>query len=236
MKKSVGILCAITFVAGCILLAEGCKKKNEQEPLVIIPTVNPIPYSVVAYLITPTDKSFNPDYYRAVRSAIVDVQSWYKNQMGDNKTFTLNPVIIDTLTGLHPSSWFNSNNGDSLYNGTVAYAFYNTKYELKQLLGSKYDSAHNVYFVFVPADFPDETVPRGVAAEGLQNLEGLASRYPDSWRGGVGHALGHAFGLTEVAVPNPDGIMSEGFTKYPACVLKPAEKDSLNISPFFKAQ
>jgi hypothetical protein len=235
MKKSVGIFCAFTFVASCILFTEGCKKKNEQEPLVIIPTVNPIPYSVVAYFITPTDKSFNPDYYRGARSAMIDLQGWYKNQMG-GKTFTLNPVILDTLTGLHSSSWFNSNNGDSLYNGTVAYGFYNSKYELKQLLGSKYDSAHNDYIVFVQADFPDETVPRGFAAEGLQNLEGLSSSYPDSWRGGAGHALGHSFGLPEVAVENKDGIMSAGFPKYPACVLQPWEKDSLNASPFFKVQ
>jgi hypothetical protein len=210
-----------------------CKKKNEQEPLVITPTVNPLPYSVIAILITPTDKNFNPDYYRAARAAMEDLQGWYKKQMGNNKTFTLNPVIVDTLTGLHNSSWFNQNNGDSLYNNSVAYGFYNTKYELKQLLGSKFDTVHNVYFAFVPASFPDETVPRGVAAEGLENLDGLASSYPFSWRGGAGHALGHAFGLNEVATPNSDGIMSEGFPKYPDCVLKSWEKDTLNASPFF---
>jgi hypothetical protein len=226
----------IIFLTSSAVLFESCKKKNEPEPLVIIPTINPIPYSVVGYLITPTDKTFNPDYYRAAKAALIDVQGWYKDQMGNNKTFKLNPVVLDTLTGLHSSNWFNKNNGDSLYNNTIAYGFYNTKYELKQLLGSKFDTVHTVYFVFVPADFPDETVPSGVAAEGLQNLEGLASSYPESWRGGVGHALGHAFGLTEVAVPNKDGIMSEGFTKYPACVLKSWEKDSLNTSPFFTVQ
>ena len=236
MRKLLAIVYTFIFVAGCIVLLGSCKKKNEPEPLVIIPTVDPIPYSVVAYLITPTDKTFNPDYYRAVKSSMIDLQGWYKDQMGNNKTFRLNPVVIDTLTGLHNSSWFNSNNGDSLYNNTVAYGFYNSKYELKQLLGSKFDTVHNVYFAFVPANFPDETVPRGVAAEGLQNLEGLASSYPYSWRGGVGHALGHAFGLTEVAIQNADGIMSAGFPKYPACVLKSWEKDSLNASPFFQIQ
>ena len=236
MRRSFGVAYAFIFLTACVVVSDSCKKKNEPEPLVIIPTVDPIPYSVVAYLITPTDKTFNPDYYRAVRSAMIDLHGWYKNQMGGAKTFLLNPVVIDTLTGLHNSSWFNRNNGDSLYNNTDAFGFYNTKYELKQLLGSKFDTVHNVYFAFVPASFPDETVPRGVAAEGLENLEGLASSYPNSWRGGVGHALGHAFGLTEVAVANKDGIMSEGFLKYPACVLKPWEKDSLNASPFFQVQ
>jgi hypothetical protein len=231
---SLGVLYTFIFFTGCVVLVDSCKKKNEPEPLVIIPTVNPIPYSVIAYLITPPDKTFNPDYYRAARATLIDLQGWYANQMGNNKTFKLNPVVLDTMTGLHNSSWFNSNNGDSLYNNSVAYGFYNTKYELKQLLGSKFDTVHNVYFAFVEASFPDETVPRGVAAEGLENLDGLASSYPDSWRGGAGHALGHAFGLTEVAVQNNDGIMSAGFPKYPACVLKPWEKDSLNASPFFQ--
>jgi len=190
----------------------------------------------VAYLITPPDQTFNPDYYRGIRSTIVDLQGWYKSQMGNAKTFMLNPVILDTLTGIHNSSWFNNNNGDSLYNNTVAYGFYNSKYELKQLLGSKYDTVHYTYFVFIAADFPDETVPRGVAAEGLENINGLASSSPNIWRGASGHALGHAFGLPEVAVQNNDGIMSAGFSKYPACVLKPAEKDSLNASPFFIVQ
>src|SRR5689334_20861408 len=183
MRITSGIFYAVIFLTGTVILSTSCKKDKQPEPLVIIPTVNPIPYSVVAYLITPTDKTFNPDYYRAIRSTMVELQGWYKSQMGDNKTFTLNPVIIDTLTALHNSSWFNHNNGDSLYYGSTAYGFYNSKYELKQLLGSKFDSAHNVYFAFVQADFPDETVPRGFAAEGLQNMQGLASRYPDTWKG-----------------------------------------------------
>jgi len=224
------------FAATSVILFQSCKKKNEQEPLVIIPTVTPLPYSVVAYLITPPDKTFNPDYYRAAKSTIADLQSWYKTQMGNSKTFILNPVILDTLTAIHNSSWFNGNNGDVVYNGTTAYGFYNTKYELQQLLGSAFDTVHHTYFAFVVADFPDETIPRGLAAQGVQNLDGLSGSNPNPWKGGAGHSLGHAFGLPEVAVQNADGIMSAGFLKFPNCVIKPWEKDSLNASPFFIVQ
>ena len=48
-----------------------CKKENEPEPLVIPPTVNPIPYSVLVYLMTPADKAFNPDYYRSAKSTLI---------------------------------------------------------------------------------------------------------------------------------------------------------------------
>jgi hypothetical protein len=238
MKSFLVGIYAILFLASITFLFISCKKKNEQEPLVITPTVNPISHSAVAYFITPTDKTFNPDFYRAARIAIVELQGWYKKQMGNNKTFILNPVILDTLTALHNSNWFNNNNsGDSIfYNNSTAYGYYNTKHELKQLLGSKFDTAQYVYFVFIPAPFGDETVPRGLAAEGLENLEGLTSSDPNRWRGYAGHAFGHAFGLPEPAVPSKDGIMSEGSSNYPNCVLKSYEKDSLNASPYFIVQ
>jgi len=50
------------------------------------------------------------------------------------------------------------------------------------------------------------------------------------------HALAHAFGLPEPAVQTSNGIMSAaGIPKWPNCVFTPAEKDSLNVSPFVQA-
>jgi hypothetical protein len=92
----------ISLLASLFLLFNNCSK-HHSEPLVINPTVNPIPYSVLVYLITPTDASFNPQYYTAVKSCALSLQNWYKLQM-NNKTFVLNPVVVDTLTGLHNST------------------------------------------------------------------------------------------------------------------------------------
>ncbi len=223
------------FVITGFCLLNSCSKKHE-EPIVINPTVNPVPYSVLVYFITPTDKIFDPKYYKAAKLCILNLQDWYKTQMGNNKTFELNPVVIDTLSGLHNSSWYSDYHGDSISSSGPAYAFHNTKYEIKQLLGSNFDTTHYTYFVFINADFPDQTIPRGFASEGSSNLEGLSGSYPNSWIGGAGHSLGHAFGLPEVAVENPKGIMSTGFTKYPNCVFTQEEKDSLNTSPFLQVQ
>ena len=214
-----------------------CKKKNEPEPLVITPTVNPIPYSVLAYLMTPADKTFNPDYYRAAKSTLIELQGWYKTHMDNNKTFVLNSVVLDTITAMHNANWFIKNNGDSINDGTVNYPLNNTRYELEQLLGSKFDTTLYVYCAFVASPgFSDVTIPRGVGVLGEEILKILAGSFPDDAKGETGHALGHAFGLPEVAVPNTDGIMSGGVYKYPDCVIKPWEKDSLNAGPFFKVQ
>jgi len=222
------------FLPVIVLLLSGCSKKNDEEPLIITPTVNPAPYTVQVYLLTPNDQSFNPDYYRVARSTVLDLQSWYKDQMGNGKTFVLNPVVVDTVTGLHNASWYTSNNGEISNNSPSG--FFNTKYEMKQLLGSKFDTTVYTYFVFVGTGFPDETIPRGIAVQSSTNLDGLLIRGSGSnmYRGADGHALGHAFGLPEVAVPNADGIMSNGWSSYPNCVIKPWEKDSLNASPFFQ--
>jgi hypothetical protein len=204
-----------------VLLLNSCSKKNDEEPLVITPTVNPAPYTVQAYLLTPNDQGFNADYYRAARATLLDLQSWYKD-------------VVDTVTGLHSASWYTSNNGEISNNSPSG--FFNTKYEMKQILGSKFDTTVYTYFVFVATGFPDETIPRGIAVQSSTNLDGLLIKGAGSnmYRGADGHALGHAFGLPEVAVPNADGIMSNGWPSYPNCVIKPWEKDSLNASPFFQ--
>ena len=225
-------MCTYICLLASLFLFNSCSKHNP-EPLVINPTVSPIPYSVLVYLVTPTDASFNPQYYTAVKSCVLSLQSWYKAQM-NGKTFLLNPVVVDTLTGLHNSSWYNSNNGLPVAgNG----AYYNTLYEMHQLLGANYDSTHFTYFVYVTANFPEVTIPRGLAVEGLGIIGGLVSKSPNFAIGAGGHALGHAFGLPEPGgIENPELIMSTGYPHYPNCTFTQAEKDSLNATPFFQVQ
>ena len=220
-----------SFTVLFVLTFAGCSK-NKKEPLLITPTVNPLPYSVLVYYITPTDKAFNADYYSGIKSCALSLQNWFKGQMGNGKAFLLNPVVVDTVTSTHNSAWFGANNGADI-SGSGSYAYHNTFYEIKQLLGTNFNITNNVYFVFVASDFPDETVPRGLAAEGLSRITALAGSNQNQAIGDAGHALGHAFGLPEVDVINPNAIMSTGYPQYPSCILQQAEKDSLNASPFF---
>jgi len=225
------------FLAVVFFCLASCSKKNENEAMPVInPTVNPIPYSVMVYLITPTDKTFDPGYYNAAKKALLNIQGWYKAQMGNNKTFVLNPVVVDTITGLHQASWYNSNNGSDISGNTLSWGYYNTKYEMQQLLGPKFDTAHFTYFVYVAAPLTDETIPKGLAAQGSTYLEGLMGNSPDYFRGCAAHSLGHAIGLEEPQVQDSHYLMSSGFGNYPTTFLSESEKDSLNASPFFQLQ
>jgi hypothetical protein len=222
----------VVSLTAIIPLFISCSKHHKDPPLVIIPTTNPIQYSVMVYLLTPDDQAFNPQYYKGVKSCVLNLQNWYKSQIG-SKTFVLNPIVVDTITGLHNSAWYNTDNGAAISGTDSAFGFHNTAYDMQQLLGAKYNTSSITYFAFVAARFPDETIPKGLAVEGLDNIKGLTGTNPNPSMGASGHALGHAFGLREVSVENTQAIMSTGFPLYPNCILQQSEKDSLNASPFF---
>jgi hypothetical protein len=237
MRKLLVSVCTFIFLTGIIVLFNSCSKeqgsKTESLPG-INPTVNPIPYSTIVYLIKPTDKSWNVSYYNAAKSSMLELKDWYKQQLG-GKTFILNPVIIDTLSGLHDASWYTSNNGDSLGYTGDAHAYYNIKYELKQILGAKYDTTTYRYFAFVQAGFPEQTLPGSLGVEGETTLDGLTGSSANSWKGSCAHALGHAYGLLDSNPTDDQAMMSTGRWKYPNCIIQSAEKDALNASSFFKA-
>lgn len=199
--------------------------------------VRPIMKSVVCYLITPRDKKFNQAYYDALKATVLNLQSWYKTQMGNNKTFVTNPIIVDTLTGLHDSVWYNSAGPNS---GTEPryYGYYNTFYEMNQLLGTAFHTGNYVYFIYVAAPGGGAGTT-GFCAMGDQDLKGLLGINPENpnigrWIGGGGHELGHAFGLPHPDNQNGQSIMWTGYTIYPNCILQQTDRNILNASAFFR--
>lgn len=194
--------------------------------------------SVVVYLITPRDKKYNADYYTVLKNTILELQTWYKNQMGNNKTFVLNSFVVDTLTGGHDSTWYNSNNGSISGTDPRFYGYYNTYNDVQQLLGNKFNTSNYVYFVYVAAPGGGAGAG-GFCAMGDQDLKGLLGTNPENlnpkrWIGGGGHELGHAFGLAHPDNQDPAAIMWTGYANYPNCILLPADKAILNASPFFR--
>ncbi len=201
-------------------------------------TVTPILNSVVVYLITPRDKKMNQAYYDILKNEVLSLQAWYKAQMGNNKTFVTNPMILDTLTGLHDSVWYNSYNGTYSGNDPRYYGYYNAFYEMQQLLGSSFNTSSYAYFIYVAAP-GGGAGSKGFCAMGDQDLKGLLGINPEwwdpnRWVGGGGHELGHAFGLPHPANENPRAIMWTGYASYPNCILQQEDKDILNASPFFR--
>ncbi|MET7000030.1 PKD domain-containing protein [Chitinophaga defluvii] len=199
--------------------------------------ISPIDKSVVVYLITPRDQPYNPKYYNILKACVQNLHTWYKTQLG-NKTFTLNPLIVDTLRGQHDKVWYNSHNGDFSGSDPRFYGYSNTLYEMQALLGNAFNTTRYTYFVYVAAPGGGAGAT-GFCAMGDQDLDGLLGINPENldpnrWIGGGGHELGHAFGLPHPDNQNPQAIMWTGYTIYPNCILQQEDKNILQASPFFK--
>ncbi len=201
-------------------------------------TISPIDKSVVVYLITPKDKKFNPAYFEAVKTCMINLQTWYKVQMGNNKTFVLNPIIVDTLTGRQDSIWYNSYNGSFSGSDPRFYGYFNAFEEMRLSLGNRFDRSKNVFVVFVAAP-GGGAGSKGFCAMGDQDLKGLLGINTENtnknrWIGGIGHEVGHAFDLPHPNNQNPQAIMWSGYSNYPNCILQDSDRTILNASPFIR--
>lgn len=217
------------------LVASNAAGKDSMIQKISIKKIN---YSVRIFLITPTDRSFNQDYYDAIKMCALNLQGYYGEQM-DGKTFILNNPMIDTLKGLHSYSWYNQYNGAFSGSDPRFYGYYNTFYELQQVIGSDLNISLYMNAVYVAAPGGGAGSP-GLCALGDQDLDGLLGTNPtdgniNRWIGGSGHEWGHGFGLNHPADPNAlPALMGPGLYNYPNCVLLLEDKNILNGSLFFK--
>jgi PKD repeat protein len=201
-------------------------------------SILPIPKSLMVWLVTPQGETFNPRYYEAVKSAVLEMQQYYKDQLGTDKTFVLNPMMVDTIRGLHDRMWYSSYNGSVSGNDPRFYPYFNTFDEMKLLMGSNFVLNEYTYLVYVagPGEGAGAT---GFCVMGEQDLLGLLGENPENrnvqrWIGGGAHELGHALGLNHPANQSSQALMWTGYSIYPNCVLTEEDKDILTRSPFIR--
>ena len=206
---------------------------------------------------SPSDREFRADYSEAISHAIVDLQSWYRRQLG-GLTFSLYQATPEWCQMSEPEDFY-----------AVGHAWN------KVLAGVQHCApVTNGFSDFVWVIYPDvvedcdeyhrlgedghELGRGGLGLTMLPDLEGLTNpgkKYyfcgegpyhgsPGRWIGGSGHELAHAFGL-----PHPPGcdpwdpatcdhqeassLMHDGYWLYPETHLLPSDKEVLIRSPFF---
>ncbi len=209
----------------------------------------------IVYLV-PTDRVANATYVSTLQNAAQHLQVWYRDQMGNGKTFRLHDPIVEVVNASHDAAWYSTNpvKGFDLWfwNNVLSDAF--------ALTGGMFDDPNNRWIYYIDAD-PDcgqlggggtsgvAVLPandfRGLAGEA--NIPPCSGEAPDNagvcrWVGGLGHELGHAFDLPhppecEDADPNTvcpsDALMWLGFRSYPTAQLLPEDITFLNGLPFF---
>jgi hypothetical protein len=195
-------------------------------------------HSVRMIYLVSKDREEKPEYTAAIEHAIRDLQGWYGKQLG-GPTFRLHDPVVEVVKSDKNADRFYGNpNGDDKDN----WGFNNTLAEAGRLVGAKYNDLENVWVVY--SDGPGDK-GRGTATIAClpeEDLIGLVGRHPTQtdplrWIAGLGHELGHAFGL-----PHPtdtqkhaDALMWTGiYGKYPdKAYLTDEDKQSLLHSPFF---
>lgn len=206
----------------------------------------------IVYL-APSDKVIRPEYTTAIRNAIVHLQAFYQSQLGGGYTFSLHSPIVETYQTNHLSAFYSSGQNAS----TIGF-FSSVLNDGFALSGGAFNDPNYRWIYYVDADTAcGQAVgaASGVALLPANDLRGLTGQlnvpacpneFPDMeglcrWVGGLGHELGHTFGL-----PHPPGcdqgtcstfasqsLMYLGYITYPNTYFLQEDKAQLLASEFF---
>ena len=206
----------------------------------------------------PTDREFRSDYREAIQHAIVDLQSWYRRELG-GLTFSLYNATPEQCQLSEAEDFYGRYSWQKVVDG------------VQHCAPVEGETSAFTWVVYVDVEL--ECAPDGSEGDwdqgydqlgrggvGLtilsrKDMDGLigekilyyaCSRGPvdgpvERWIGGLGHELGHTFGL-----PHPPGcdeglatcdygaLMAYGWAAggYPDTYLRPDEKAILRSSPF----
>ena len=202
----------------------------------------------------PSDREFRTDYSEAVAHAAVDLQSWYRRELG-GLTFSLFEVPPEFCHMSEPAEYYAAGN-----------AWEKVKAGVQHCAPVMHASSDYRYVIYADVEEScDEPHELGRGGPGLTilhrgDLEGVTSPGPyfhcdegpyqgtlGRWIGGLGHELGHTLGL-----PHPEGcdpwdaalcndvearsLMHDGYSSYPDTHLLPEDKEILIRSPFIGRQ
>ena len=204
----------------------------------------------------PADREFRSDYSEAIQHAIVDLQSWYRRELG-GRTFSLYNATPEQCQLSEAEDFYGRYSWQKVVDG------------VQHCAPVRGGTSTFAWVVYVDVDLPCapdgssgsweqgyDQLGRGSAGLTIlprNDLDGLIGEklvYTvcdggpwdgpiGRWIGGLGHELGHALGL-----PHPPGcdeglptcdheaLMSNGYEAYPNTYLRLDEKEILGRSPF----
>ena len=215
-----------------------------------------IPEVRFIYLV-PSDRAVNANYAMAIANAARDLQRFYQQQLGNTKTFNLRSPIVETIRTAHTAIWYQTNP-----NGATFVQFYNNTLQDAAAGVGGFNTSSYIYAVYIDSESTCGQCGGcgggGALVVGSGDLKGLVGlptvrscptdpapiQYPPCrYVGGLGHELGHAFGLPHppnceqtTSACDAGDIMWTGLYAYPATYINASERAILNGSTFFVTQ
>jgi hypothetical protein len=210
----------------------------------------------LVYLV-PSDKTVQSSYIEGLERGAKHLQVWWKNTMGNGKTFTLASPVVEVFQTDHAAAWYSRVRGETA--STLDY-WYNLMDDAYAYAGAYSGDPDNVWLVYLDAQPRCDSITGAVAtfagfpANDLRGLAGLSTipvcpdgmpeaPMPCRWVGGMGHELGHTIGLPHPSGCEPytsscpnEALMWWGYTTYPAATFTAADLATLNSSPFIATE
>jgi hypothetical protein len=210
---------------------------DEAEPLTGQLEVIANPARVRVIYLVPADRSPRHAAVIGMQRAIRHLQVWYRNALGTGKTFMISFPSVRVVQTSHPASWYATNAAGS---NRASWFWDNTLRDGFQLTGGRFHDSDDIWVYYIDAaPAPGQTVgaTARVAVLPSRDVRGVAGG--DSaqgicrWVGGLGHELGHAFGLSHPPDRTRTALMWTGMRAYPRTALTASDKQILGRSPFF---
>ncbi|NKE71293.1 Ig-like domain-containing protein [Candidatus Manganitrophus noduliformans] len=214
---------------------------------------NRIPEVRIIYLV-PSDRPVREDYKNAIEGAARHLQIWFRNEMGNTRSFTLHTPTVEVFSTTHTAAWYSTNSKPSDFN---VWFWENVLADGFGVTGGRFDDPNNRWIFYIDADPACGQITggtNGVALLPANDLRGLvgelnvppcSSDQPDTggkcrWAGGLGHEIGHSLALPHPSgCPGPtcveDSLMWFGYRTYPNAHLSPEDKAVIDQSPFFRS-
>jgi hypothetical protein len=208
------------------------------------------PLAVHVIYAVPPDRPARANFAHAINSAILDLQAWYLGQVG--KTFAIASPAPSVCHLPHPNAYYAVNTWEKVREGVL---------HCGNVVTDEQATAKAIWVVYADVDHKcNAPGPIGLGATGLaelgrQDMNGLTGgKYVSDcgepftlpvgrYVGGLGHELGHAFGLPhppgcDQGLPscakNANAIMWLGYVTWPNTYLTAAEKGWLRKDKFFR--
>ena len=196
-----------------------------------------------AYLV-PSDRTYSSEYELAIIDALENLQDWYAGELG-GLTFALHDPVVEVFNTPHPADYYATNQSNA--NDPFSLWFWaNTITDAFSLTGAGFNDPAHAWIFYIDAEPAAGQIggagTSGVAVLPEHDLRGLIGGDPlpvSRWVGGLGHELGHAFGLphpAECEAQSPacpsQALMWLGYLTYPDTFLLPDDRSTLLASRF----
>ena len=258
MKKLIGIVAACILLMGMMAACDGKgslldteasgSTQSEHTTRTPIPMAASTPRTPMVQVIyaVPSDRDENLRYVEAIRHAILDLQKWYAEQL-NGFTFAIESPTPLTCAVEAQAQYYEGYDG---WNRVID--------SLQHCAPVEHFSDEYVWAIYIDVESDCSgiselgrggegiTILTGDELKGLLNPDtfvhcGYGPRATGGWIGGLGHEIGHAFGLNhpagcdeDLSTCDYDALMSAGYWVYPDTYLTDDDKAILEKSPFLQ--